>query len=167
MKSQLEIQLIQSYKAENITFLNNNPQYFTEAMELAISDKQPYAWRSAFLLFSCIKENDKRIKKHIPAIIDSMKNKKDGHQRELLKILYKMKLKSEFKVRILDICMNLWQDITKAPSVRITAFKFIVKIIIKQPADVSKIEYLTRGQYNESLSPGIKRAVQRIINQSD
>lgn len=63
MASALENKLISTYKDEMILFLNNHPEYFNEAIQLAISDKQPFSWRAAFLLWSCIADNDKRIQK--------------------------------------------------------------------------------------------------------
>ncbi len=65
--------------------MENHPEYFNEAIELALVDKQPYSWRAAWLLWSCMEENDKRIRKYLKKIIDSLKSKDDGHQRELTK----------------------------------------------------------------------------------
>lgn len=50
VESELEQKLISSYKKEMIPFLNNNPEFFEEAILLAIRYKQPFSWRSAFLL---------------------------------------------------------------------------------------------------------------------
>ncbi|PKL87698.1 MAG: hypothetical protein CVV23_13845, partial [Ignavibacteriae bacterium HGW-Ignavibacteriae-2] len=61
MESELENILITSYKDQMILFLKSNPQYFDEAIKLAISDNQPFAWRSAWLLWSCMEDNDQRI----------------------------------------------------------------------------------------------------------
>ena len=113
MESKLEEKLISSYKDEMISFLKSHPEYFNEAIELAISDKQPFSWRAAFLLCSCMEENDKRIQKYIKSIVNSIKDKKDGHQRELLKVLYKMEIDEKFEGRIFDICMRLWEQISK------------------------------------------------------
>lgn len=63
MQSPLEKILIRCYKDEMISFMNAHSECFEEAVELALSDKQPYSWRAAFLLWSVIEENDKRIKK--------------------------------------------------------------------------------------------------------
>jgi hypothetical protein len=35
-----------------ISYLSAHPEYFEEAITLAISDKQPYSWRAAWLLWS-------------------------------------------------------------------------------------------------------------------
>ncbi|MFH1196756.1 MAG: hypothetical protein V1720_13725 [bacterium] len=154
-----------SYKNEWISFLNSHPEYFEEAIQLAVSDKQPYSWRSAFLLGSFIEENDKRIKKHIPSIMGCIQNKKDGHQRELLKILYKMEIKEKHEGQLFNICMNLWEQIDKDPSVRITALKFIIKIVKKYPELSEEIMVLTQDQYLETLSPGVKSSVNKIIQE--
>ena len=163
MKSILENKLITSYKDEMISFLKSHPEYFDEAIQLSISDKQPYSWRAAFLLWGTIEENDKRIKKHIKSIVNSIPGKEDGHQRELLKILYKMKIGGKYEGQIFNICMNLWEQINKKPSVRMIAFKFIYKIAKKHPELLDEIVFITDEQYLESLSPGIRRTVTKMI----
>ena len=163
MDSILEQKLISLYKNEMITFLKTHPQHFDEAIQLAISDKQPYSWRAAFLLHSCIEENDKRIRKHVKAIVDSISSKKDGHQRELLKILLVMDLKEKYEGKVFNICMDLWEQIGKTPSVRFTALKFIVKITQRHPELKKEIEFLTQDHYLDNLSPGIKRSIERMI----
>ena len=50
MESQLEHTLMNSHKKELISFLNAHPEFFEEAVTLAIGDKQPYSWRAAWLL---------------------------------------------------------------------------------------------------------------------
>ena len=148
-----------------VAFLKSHPEYFEEAVQLAISNKQPYSWRSAFLLSACIEENDIRIQKHIKTIVNCIPEKKDGHQRELLKILYKMKISEKYEGRVFDICMNLWEQINKSPSIRITAFNFIVKISEKYPELLNEISFLTQDHYLESLSPGIKRSIERTMKE--
>lgn len=163
MESVLENKLMTLYKDELISFLNSNPEHFDEAIQLATSDKQPYSWRAAFLLWGCMAENDKRIRRHILPILNCVNDKKDGHQRELLKILYKMEINEKYEGQIFDICMNLWEQINKTPSVRITALKFIIKIAKKHPELLNEIIFLTQDQYLETLSPGVKNSVERMI----
>ena len=69
MQSLLEHKLLNSYKNEMISFMETHPEVFEEAIQLAISDKQPYSWRAAFLLWSCMEKNDKRIQKYIGKIV--------------------------------------------------------------------------------------------------
>lgn len=166
MESVLEKKLMTSYKEEMILFLKSHPEHFDEAIQLAISDKQPYSWRAAFLLWGSMEENDKRFQKHIKSIVNYIREKGDGHQRELLKILYRMKINEKYEGQIFDICMKLWEQISKKPSVRMTAFKFIVKIAKDHSELLEEVKLLTQEHYLKSLSPGVKRSVERIIQES-
>jgi ribonucleotide reductase alpha subunit len=165
LESELENKLLTSYKDEMISFMENHPEYFDDAIKLAIGDKQPYSWRAAWLLWSCMEENDKRIRKYIKKIVDSIKTKDDGHQRELLKILLQMELKEEYEGILFNLCMNIWEQINKSPSVRITALKFIIKIAKKHPELSQEISFLTQNHYLESLSRGIKHSVSRMMKE--
>ncbi len=165
METDLEHILLNSYKDGMISFMNAHPEVYDEAVQLAISDNQPYAWRSAWLLWSCIEENDKRIRKHIKNIVKAIPTKNDGHQRELIKILHQMELSERHESILFNICMNIWEQIGKTPSVRITALKFIIKIAKKHPELLNEIMYLVEDHYLESLSPGVKRSVQKLISE--
>jgi len=163
MTSQLKSKLISSYKEEMVAFLKSQPEYFNEAIELAISDDQPFAWRSAFLLGSCMEDNDIRIKKFIKPILKCIKSKNDGHQRELLKILYRMKLSDKEEGMVFDICIRLWEQISKDPSVRMTAIKFILKIAKEHRELLNEIAPLMQDHYLELLSPGVKKSIRKMI----
>jgi hypothetical protein len=165
LESELENKLLTSYKDEMISFMENHPEYFDDAIKLAIGDKQPYSWRAAWLLWSCMEENDKRIRKYIKKIVDSIKTKDDGQQRELLKILLPMELEEEYEGLLFNLCMNIWEQINKSPSVRITALKFIIKIAKKHPELSQEISFLTQNHYLESLSRGIKHSVSRMMKE--
>ncbi len=166
METILENKLMTLYKDEMISFLKENPEHFDEAIQLSITDKQPYSWRAAFLIWGCMEDNDARIQKHILPIIKCIKDKKDGHQRELLKILYKMKIDKRYEGRIFDICMNLWEQIDKAPSIRSTALKFIIKIAKKYPELLNEIAFLTQDHFLETLSPGVKNSVRKMMEEA-
>ena len=64
--STLEHILTSSCEADMIFYIASHPEDFKEATKLAISNKQPYSWRAAWLLWSCMEEND---------IINTTKNK--------------------------------------------------------------------------------------------
>lgn len=165
MSSTLENILIGSHKKEMVAFLKTHPEYFDEAIDLALSDNQPFAWRSAFVLFDCMDENDKRIKKHINSIIKCIGNKKAGHQRELLKILSKMNLTDKQEGIVFDFCIRLWEQIGNDPSVRMTAVRFILKIASKYPELLEEIKFLLKEEYLATLSPGIKHSIRKSIGE--
>lgn len=167
METKLEHILTSTYKDEMIDYLNNHPEDFEEAINLAISNKQPYAWRAAWLLWSCMEENDIRVRGYVKKLVNTIPTKGDGHQRELLKILQIMELDEEDEGILFSVCMDLWGKTNKRPSVRYTAFVFITKMASKYPELSREINLLTEDQYLDSLSPGIKLAVSRMIkNQS-
>lgn len=112
-----------------------------------------------------MKDNDGRVKKYIKPILACIKSKNDGHQRELLKILYRMKLSDKEEGTVFDICIRLWEQISKDPSVRMTALKFIFKIAKQHPELLNEITPLMQVQYLELLSPGVKRSVNRMIKE--
>ncbi len=165
MPSQLKNILISSHKEGMIALLKSRPEYFNEALDLAISDDQPFAWRSAFLISSCMNDNDVRVKKYIKPILACLQTKSDGHQRDLLRILYRMKLGDKDEGTVFDICIKLWEQIGKAPSVRMIAFKFIIKIAKQYPELLNEISVLMQDHYLESLSPGIKCSARRMIDE--
>lgn len=152
------------YKEGMISFLGSHPECYMEAIELAIGDKQPYSWRSAWLLWSCMEENDSRVQGYINKIIDTIPTKESGHQRELIKILAKMELNDEHEGRLFNICMNIWESIGKRPSVRYNAFVFILKIAKRHPELSGELAFITEDRFLETLSPGIKNSIQRMVN---
>lgn len=154
---------LNNYKDKMVSFLKAHPACWEEAIKLAVSNKQPYSWRAAWLLWSCIEKNDTRIQPHIQSLIEGLTNKKDGHQRELLKILILMELTEKQESILLDFCIQLWKEIQKTPSVRFTAFRFMHSIILKYPELKNEIKFYTEKKYIETLSPGIKKSINKLI----
>lgn len=167
MISALEQVLMNFYKEEMISFLEIHPEFFTEAIELAIKDEQPFSWRSAWLLWSCMEINDKRIRKSIDKILTALPSKQDGHQRELIKILLQMRLNERQEGKLFNICLTIWESLNKKPSVRYTAFKFIIEMTKKYPELNKEIQYLTQEHYLESLSPGIKNSISLLMQNNE
>lgn len=165
METALEKILTTEYKDGMISYLNNHPEDFDEAIQLAMSDKQPYAWRAAWLLWSCMEENDSRIRGYIKPLVNTISTKGDGHQRELLKILQLVELDEEDEGILLNVCVELWGKTNKRPSVRYTAFMFMNKMGAKYPDLSHEIRLLTENRYLETLSPGIKLAIKRITKE--
>ena len=110
-----------------------------------------------------MEENDKRIQKYIKSIVDTLETKDDGHQREPLKILLNMEVEEKYESILFDHCMDIWEQINKAPSVKVNALKFIIKIAKKHPELAKEITFLTEDHYLESLSPGAKHSVSKLM----
>jgi hypothetical protein len=167
METELENVLMTFHKEEMIRYVAKHPESFEELVQLSMVDKQPYSWRAAWLLWSCMEENDNRIKGHIRTIIGSLRGKNDGHQRELLKILYQMEIDEKSEGLVFDHCVSIWEKISKKPSVRFNAFKFIIKISRKYPELAQEIGFLVQDHYLETLSKGVRHSLMRMINVLD
>lgn len=152
-------------KNDFILFLNQNPEQFENAIKLAQSDDIVLGWRAAWIIKLSIKNNDERIKPHLKNLIDAIINKKEGQQRELLNILDKMDVNEDIEGYLFDICMTIWEDTRKIPSVRIVSFRIICKIVKKYPELYNEIEFIVQDHYAEGLSPGIKKSFFRMKRQ--
>ena len=161
----LEQVLTNSYKTGMISYMATHPEAFKEAIQLAISDKQPYSWRAAWLLWSCMEDNDHRLQEYITNIISTISNKNDPHQRALLKILLQMEINEEYEGILFNLCSTVWGKIKKKPSVRFTAFKMMVKIAINHHELSREIIFLTQEQYMDSLSPVAKKSIFKMIKE--
>ena len=166
METKLEHILTHSYKEGMIAFMETHPEAFEEAIQLAVSDKQPYSWRASWLLWSVMKDNDLRVQGSVSKIIDILPTLRDGQQRELFKILYKMELDEEYEGHIFSLCVDVWEKIHKQPSVRWNAIQLILKISKKHPDLLHEILLLTQEQYMETLSPGVRYSISKLIGSS-
>jgi hypothetical protein len=164
LETALEHILTNSYKAAMISYMSTHPENFEEVIKLAISNKQPYSWRAAWLLWSCMVENDQRVIGYIKHIIDSIPTKDDDQQRELFIILQKMELNEEYEGILFNICVSIWEKINKKPSVRFNAFKLIIKIAKKYPELSNEIGFLTQDQYLDSLSSAARKSILKMSN---
>ena len=149
-----------------ISFMKQHPEAFEEAIQLAVSDKQPYSWRASWLLWSVMEDNDQRVRGSIGKIIDVLPTLKDGQQRELFKILYKMELDEEYEGHVFSLCVDVWEKIHKQPSVRWNAIQLILKISNKHPDLFHEILLLTQEQYMETLSPGVRYSISKLLKNS-
>jgi len=154
--------LLQGYKNHMIEFLHNNPECIDEAFDLALGNNQPFSWRSAWLLSDCLEKNDIRLNDYIIPILNVIKEKEAGHQRELLKLLLLATLNEETTGLVFDISVKFWSDIKNIPSLRFTALKAMVQIA-KIIEDLKiEIHFLLDEYYLKSLSPGIRNAALQI-----
>mgnify|MGYP002632460324 CR=1 FL=1 len=152
-------------KEEITAFLKKHPDQLEQTIKIALTDSQPEAWRAAWLLNHYIKENDECVKIYIKKIIKTIPSKPDGHQREFLKILDKMELSENQEGLLFDVCMSIWESVHKSPSVRGTAFMFLVKMMKRYPELRNEIGHLTQSHYTATLSPGIKHSFNRIVEE--
>ncbi|MGE5382032.1 MAG: hypothetical protein ACM3PX_01245 [Omnitrophica WOR_2 bacterium] len=162
-ETKLEYILTHSYKADLISYLNTHPEDFDEIVQLAIADKQPYSWRAAWLLWSCMSKNDQRIHDYLEQIIDILPYRGDDQTRELLIILQRMKLSDDHEGKLFDQCIKIWEKIAKQPSVRFNAFKLMIKIMKKHPILSEELKFLTEPRYMDTLSDCARKSINKMI----
>ena len=143
-------------KQEFVAYLDNNPDKFNETIKISLENDIRLSWRATWVLFHSIENNDKRIQPYIKDYIEAVKNKKDGHQRELLKLLDKMEIPEDIEGYLFDVCVSIWEQVNKISSVRITALRIIFGIAKKYPELNNEIEFFTHKRFIDTLSPGIK-----------
>jgi hypothetical protein len=146
-----------------IAYLKAHPEDFDEAVCLAIADKQPWSWRAAWLLWSCMENNDQRVRRFVKKIVDALPAKGDNQLRELLMILQRMELRDDIEGRLFDFCVSVWETTGKVPSVRFNAFRLIVKIVKKHPELAKEIDFMTESQYMDSLSVTVQKSILRMM----
>lgn len=146
-------------------YVKANPSAFEELFELAMQPDNPFSWRAAWILNASMRKNDARLTPYISQIIEVTSNGNPSIQRELLKTLLRLTPSEDEEGLLFDMAVTLWQDISKPPAVRSTAFKHIMYIAKKHTEIQNELPFLVQSHYIESLSPGIKRSVEKMIKQ--
>jgi hypothetical protein len=155
--------LISCYKDRMIAYMHAHPEAYDEAAKLAVTDRQPFAWRAAWLLWSCISPNDRRIKKYINKFTAGIATARNNQKRELLKILLCVDLTEKQESKLFDQSIDIWKDIAKDPSIRLMAFKMLLKIAGKYPELKSELILLTDEHYLKTLSHGARHSMTKIL----
>lgn len=163
--SDLERVLVEAYKDEMVDHLDAHPEDLSEAIDLAVGTRPRYAWRAAWLVGNGMTADDPRLKHEVDRLIHAMPGKPDGHWRELMKIVMRMRLNDEQEGRVFEMALSQWQDPGKQASVRWMAFRFMADMVKKYPALAGEVKLLLRPELVEPLSPGIRRSVAREVKQ--
>jgi hypothetical protein len=164
METPLENSMIRGRKEAMIAFLRSHTNYIPEAFELALSNKQPYCWRAAWLLQCCLVQNDPHFLPYSEKLLNAIPHKKDGHQRELLKLLFLVDWDDKMEGELYEYCMQIWLQIHKSSSVRAVAMEVMLRISNKYPALKQELGLLLQDTYLATLSPGIKSSLIKRLN---
>ena len=163
MALNLQLVLTRQYKEGALAYMEEHPEDFEPALKIALSEEPHLGWRAAWLVFNCMTDNDPKIAPFLDQILNVLPEKKDGHQRELLKILMRMELTDDQQGFLFDHCVTLWESVRRTPSIRYAAFRMMVQIASSYPELKHEILVLTQPQFINTLSPGIKNSVRKMI----
>lgn len=161
MNTPLEDILANAYANEMEAYLKAHPEAFSEAIDLAVLDRERLSWRAAWIVGNCMERDDKRLRASLDRLIASMPEKPDGHWRELMKIVAAMRLNDEQEGRVFEMAMQQWLDPDKQASVRWKAFQFMASMVDKYPELAEEVKLVLRPDLIDSLSPGVRRSVSR------
>ncbi|MBL7931610.1 MAG: hypothetical protein JNL60_06905 [Bacteroidia bacterium] len=159
----LEHLINNSHKKELVPYLNKRRAYFAELLRLALSDKPHYSWRAAWLLWSCVEKNDKRIRKQVAKIIKTIPKRPDSQQRELIILLEKMELSPANEGRLYYICSEIWKQPAKNPSLRSHAIKTMYRIAKHHPELLEEVKALNTSPYTDNLSNTVKNNISKFV----
>jgi len=163
MAESLQNILMTSRKAGMMAYMAQYPEEVVPAIRLALTDRKPHARRAATLVWSCMGEDDERVRPFLNDIIAALPSKSDDHQRELLKILLPMSLDGEQEGTLFNFCISLWEQIGKNPSVRFTAFRMMAKIARNHPELAAEMKLFTQPEYLETLWVTSKKSIAKMV----
>jgi len=166
-ETNLEYILTNSHKDDLISYIKSHQDDFPELIKLSISDKQPYSWRAAWLLWSCMDNNDKRVRRYIKKIIDILPDRQDNQQRELLMVLQRMELDTKYEGQLFDSCAKIWENVNKNTSLRFNAFKIMVAVSKKYPDLSTEIKSLTDTYYTDNLTDNVKKSIGKLMTKKN
>lgn len=161
--SDLRTILMSRNKSAMVHFLKENPEQFEEAVTFSLSGQQPIAWRAAWAIGGNLAECADKLELHLGNILDQLPELDDGHQREFIKILIQCNLDEDQQGLLFDICVSIWEQVRKKSSVRYFAFQVMADMTKIYPELIHEVISLTQPQYINSLSPGIKKGVFKIV----
>lgn len=153
-------------KAEMVGYLKNYPEQMELVTTMAISDQVPHGWRACWMLFHSTDPDDQRLQPYIHALINAIEGKQEGHQRELIKLVTRMNLNDEQEGLLFDRCMCIWESVKKIPSLRVSAFRFLMQVVKKYPELKAEILHVMSNEYLETLSPGIRRSIEKQLEKA-
>lgn len=153
-------------KNELMSYFSSSDERFSIAAELAKSDKQPQGWRATWTLGHCSSDNDTRLTEHIPGFIEALGIvERDGHRRELLRLLYRNPVPDDYAGTLFDNALSIWESINLSPGLRYYAFITILRFVNKYPELKDENAHMTSDRYCETLSPGIRNGVRKKVKE--
>ncbi len=143
--------------------LAERPQEKAYLAEKAALIETDISWRAAWLMTWVMKKNSPYLAPHLKTMISNLPEMKDGHQRECLKLLEKMKVPGDLEGDLFDHCAEIWQDLDKSPSVRIISLRILLSYLSEYPELADELDYLLAAEYIKPLTPGIKRSCEKLL----
>ncbi|MEO0413605.1 MAG: hypothetical protein AAF226_01480 [Verrucomicrobiota bacterium] len=149
-----------------VDYLSSQPEEVASVLEFAAHADDPDAWRGAWILNHFITEEHPDLVTLHPKLIAALLDAKDGHQRELLRLLEKVTVHEDEEGKLFDACIAIWTDLKKSGSARITAFRVAASFLKVYPELAAELRPLTTSEYTVNLTPGIRNSFQKLVSRS-
>lgn len=120
-------EMVNHISSENVT-LNS-------IVELALSDQQPYARFSAWIVNHYLMQNGaNKIYSYCDKAIDQLhKIKHDGQLREILRWFSRVDYKGKKEGELIDFCFNMIMNISKPVAIKIHSMTILEKSVEREP----------------------------------
>ena len=138
---------------------------WNELSLLIFDDDYDVAWRSIWMLNEAPQNKLDSMKLDIDKIIKRSMVRGSSQQREVLKFLSRTPIPEKSLGLYYDWTQSLWIDIQNIPSVRIAALRAITRVIGIHPELKSEIQPFLTTEHFDTLSPGIKKQVLKMLNE--
>jgi hypothetical protein len=122
MSTVLKEVLTKTYKKGMISWMETHPEEFDDLVEMALSDDPEYAWRAAWLLWSCITENDPRIRAKLKEFANALKQKPGPQKREFLILFNRMDNEPSLAGDLYRECVRIWTNPSLQTSLRYSIY---------------------------------------------
>lgn len=164
MQTQLEWVLTHNFKEGMIDYIRSNPLEIDNLIILIFELRQPYSWRAAWLLWSCMEENDIRVANYIGKFVEGLTFYPDNMKKDICMILLKMDIEENLEGILFDHCIGIWEDISKKPAIRANAMRILIKLTEKYPDLYHEVISLTNDIYLQDSSTGLKHSIKKRIS---
>lgn len=151
--------LMNTYKRGMISWMQNHPEYFEELVELALSEVPDHAWRAAWLLWSCVAQNDPRLQGKLPEFVNALNRKSGSQKREFLILISRMDIEPAWAGNLYGECIRIWTNPNYQPSLRYNAFKLLVRITREYPELKTDLLLVVQEEYLYGLSANVRKSV--------
>ncbi|MCV6630697.1 MAG: hypothetical protein OIF50_12665 [Flavobacteriaceae bacterium] len=166
MQKPLSEILSSGYTKELTVYFKNNRCRLPELRAVALENNRPDSPRAAWMWTKFVKPQDTEVLVCLDAILLRLGDATDGHQRDLLRILYIADNYKEQAGLVFDKALAIWEDRSKLPATRYMAYQVLLQIGEWYPELQQEIDLLSTDFYLETLSPGIQHSLRKKLKKS-
>ncbi len=148
-----------------IAAVGKSEEIFASLLKLALYEKDPLAWRAAWILDGSDEQNSGLAKNFIQDIVPALEGiKSKGALRSLLRLLCRYDIREEEQGTIIDLCFKYMVSELYPVAVKVHAMQIIYKHVLIYPELKEElITVITDQVANNSV--GFKSRGMRIIKQ--